>query len=115
MGSLARKLKRNQQRLAFDNFTKVFMAERRYQEHLVAEESERQLQAMADDGVVDPSKISVNVKNLFGGNPQLGKKPGFTLWRRSVEMALARAANEAAAKKAEVDAADKKDLEWKDE
>jgi hypothetical protein len=118
MGSLARKLKRNQERIAFQNFSKVFMGERYYQRHLIDEETERQLALMAEGklngGVIDPSKVAFDLKTLLNGNPLLGKKPPFTVWKKAIAETRAKqneAFKERAAKQL---AEDKKDLEWKD-
>lgn len=92
MGSMARKLKRNQKRLQFQSFTRQWSTEKRYQE-----------EAHQAGEAIPPDKV-------------LGTKPKFGHFlRRTRALEAIQKMEKEVEQKKKLDAEKELDLEWKDE
>ena len=108
-----RRCKRNQQRLAYEAFGKVFGGEKRYQQYLLSSEENVKKLAQAHAGA---GRKAV-VKAILNGQPLLGKKLPLRAWVKAVAEAKDRQAKETATKaetETALTAGQEEDTEWRD-
>lgn len=101
MGSMARQLRRTQEKLAYKKFQKAWNREQRFQEHKIAEYLKANPEASRADAIDKALE-----------HPLLRRKPTFTMWKEIAVTAKAKAE----AKPAEVqEFADENDLAWNED